>query len=410
DGDGMIHAFDIDAGQVRYRNRFVDTVKKRAEDAAGKRLFGGFGTPPAGAPWQRLSRGYGNTANTNVVWHAGKLLALQEAGRPHRLDPVTLATIGEEDFEGALPAGAAFSAHPKYDPRTGEMVNFGVAYGSAPAANLYVVDKDGALRSLPPLKLPFGAMIHDFALTATKIVFICGPLTLPRVPFGLITHQSSFADSLRWEPERRTRVAILDRASGEARWLTTGAFMLFHVVNAFDDGDDVVVDLCAYEDGSIVRRLGEIMRGLWQRTDAIPTRLRVGSQVSTSRLGDLPLELPRVGRNVLTREHQLFFGIVPSDDTTDDVLFGLAKYDLHHGTAVRYPLPAGHFAGEPVFVPAAGGNTEDGGYLVSLILDAAARRSYLAVLDAADPTAPLIARADLPHIAPFGFHGSFVAA
>ncbi|MHB8621689.1 MAG: carotenoid oxygenase family protein, partial [Chloroflexota bacterium] len=196
DGDGMVHAFDIAGERVSYRNRFVDTAKKRAEDAAGQRLFGGFGTAPTGNPIQKFRRGYGNSSNTNIVWHAGKLLALWEGGRPHRLDPETLNTLGEEDFDGALPIGRPFSAHPKYDPRTGELINFGMTYGRTARLDLYSVDRSGKLRSLPPVTLPAAALIHDFAVTASKIVVVVAPMVLPRIPLGLILKQSSFAQSL----------------------------------------------------------------------------------------------------------------------------------------------------------------------------------------------------------------------
>src|SRR5207248_4490232 len=138
DGDGMVHALEVHGGRARYRNRFVATDKKREEDAAGARLYGGFGTPPAGSPIARMRRAIPKSAaNTNVVFHGGKLLALWEAGRPWRLDPLTLATIGEDDMGGALGPRSALSAHPKLDRETGEMWNFGVEYGPSTNVSLY---------------------------------------------------------------------------------------------------------------------------------------------------------------------------------------------------------------------------------------------------------------------------------
>ena len=96
------------------------------------------------------------------------------------------------------------------------------------------------------------SMVHDFALTATKVIFVLPPIVLPRIPVGLTLGQRSFAESLRYRPELGVDVVVVDRATGETRWLRTEQFMMFHTVNAWDDGDDVVVDVCAYPDGGIM--------------------------------------------------------------------------------------------------------------------------------------------------------------
>src|SRR5437764_8624186 len=110
DGDGMVHALRLSNGKAGYRNRFVATDKKSEEDAARRRLYPGFGTPPAGGALARMRRARGKSAaNTNIVFHGGKLLALWEAGRPWRVDPVTLETIGEDDMGGVLGPHQALS-------------------------------------------------------------------------------------------------------------------------------------------------------------------------------------------------------------------------------------------------------------------------------------------------------------
>ncbi|MCU1448785.1 MAG: lignostilbene-alpha,beta-dioxygenase-like enzyme, partial [Acidimicrobiales bacterium] len=145
DGDGMVHSLRLSDGGATYRNRFVATDKKREEDAAGRRLYPGFGTPPAGGALARMKRARGKSAaNTNIVSHGGKLLALWEAGRPWRIDPDTLETIGEDDLGGALGPHNAISAHPKLDRATGEMWNFGVDYGPKVTVSLYRTRADGA--------------------------------------------------------------------------------------------------------------------------------------------------------------------------------------------------------------------------------------------------------------------------
>ena len=172
----------IAGGGVEYRNRFVATDKKREEDAAGRRLYGGFGTGPAGGPIARLRHVLPKSAaNTNIVFHGGKLLALWEGGRPWRVDPVTLETIGEDDMGGALGPREAISAHPKLDRATGEMWNFGVGYGPRTTISLYRTSASGETSRVAKIPLDFAPMVHDFALTPTKAVFVLHPISLPRI-------------------------------------------------------------------------------------------------------------------------------------------------------------------------------------------------------------------------------------
>jgi carotenoid cleavage dioxygenase-like enzyme len=125
-GDGMIHAFHIADGRVSYRNRWVRTPKWELEREAHRALFGSWGNPATSDP---SVQGKNNgAANTNIIWHAGKLFALYESQRPFALDPETLAAQGYWDFGGAF-TGTRFTAHPKVDPETGEMAFF--AYSAA---------------------------------------------------------------------------------------------------------------------------------------------------------------------------------------------------------------------------------------------------------------------------------------
>src|SRR4051794_24511980 len=168
DGDGMVHAVRLSGGKAEYRNRFVATAKKREEDAAQRRLYPGFGTPPAGGVFGRMRRARGKSAaNTNIVFHGGKLLALWEAGRPWGVDPTTLETIGEDDMGGVLGPHQAMSAHPKLDRATGDMWNFGVGYGPRNSISLYRTTPEGVTERVAKVPLSFGPMVHDFALTAT---------------------------------------------------------------------------------------------------------------------------------------------------------------------------------------------------------------------------------------------------
>ncbi len=412
DGDGMVHAVRFSGGRVEYRNRFVATDKKREEDAAGRRIYGGFGTRPAGGPVARVRNVLPKSAaNTNIVFHAGKLLALWEAGRPWRLDPVTLETVGEDDMSGVLGVRKAISAHPKLDRATGAMWNFGVDYGPRTAISLYRTSAEGETVLVTKVPLDFAPMVHDFALTPTKAVFVLHPISLPRVPVALMTGRQSFGDSLRWEPERGTVIVSVDRATGERRSYKTGPFLTFHTANAWDEGDDVVVDLCATEDDSVMKLFYEVMAGRdFVASHPYLTRLTLRSdgRVEQRRLSDTPIEFPRVAGRALCRPHTRIYGATFNDGAR--FLGTPAAVDLANGSSSVATMKAHQIAGEPVPVTKAGASSDDEVWLLTLVLDARAGRTEVWVLDGADVAAPPVAVVPLPHVVPFGFHGNWVKA
>jgi all-trans-8'-apo-beta-carotenal 15,15'-oxygenase len=413
DGDGMVHALRLSGGKAEYRNRFVATDKKGAEDAAQRRLYGGFGTPPAGGPLERMRHAIPKSAaNTNVVFHGGKLLALWEAGRPWRLDPVTLTTIGEDDMGGTLGPRKAVSAHPKLDRATGEMWNFGIDYGPRVHISLYRTTADGVTERVLHRPMPFGAMVHDFALTPTRAVFVIAPIAMPRIPVGLMSGRRSFGESLRWQPGKGTLIATYDRRSGEVRQYKADPFMVFHTVNAFDDGDDVVVDLCAYEDASVMRFFTEVMAGRGYRLPSPPRPERItlsaDGGVERRRLSDTILEFPRVAGRSLCADHGRIYGVSQAED--DDFLSTPAVVDPESGKTWRAPMRPAQYAGELVPVTKAGATADDQVWLLTVVLDAAARRSELWVLDGEGIEVGPVARVPLPHVMPFGFHGNWVRA
>ena len=418
DGDGMVHSIALANGRARYQNRFVRTAGSQAEQAAARRLFPGFGTRGAGNAVDRfLHRLPKNTANTNVVFHAGKLLALWEGGRPHVLDPVTLATEGEDDLGGLLGPLDAASAHPKYELSTGSLWNFGVDYrGRHPRLHLYETDARARTTRVATVTMPFGALVHDFAITRTKAVFVLPPVTLPRVPLGMLFGQRSFCESLRWRPELGTRIAIVDLRTGETRWVTTQSMMLFHTINAWDDSDGgIVLDVCAYPDATVLRTLSEVMDQAGVPTPARgwPERLRITTKgvrvetVSSARLARSSLEFPRVAPGCLGREHTRAYGI--SWPEGDQYLGTPTAIDAS-GSVETHAMPPGAFAGELVPVRKQGGTSEREVWLLSLVLDARRERTELWVLDGGDLRAPPVARVLLPHVVPFGFHGNWSAA
>jgi all-trans-8'-apo-beta-carotenal 15,15'-oxygenase len=241
DGDGMVCALRFGADGVSLTSRFVRGAKWRAEDEAGKPLFRAFGTAFSG---DRLSRGgvtLESPLNVSVYPFGGKLLVFGEQGLPWELDPETLETRGEHTFGGRLGPVAPFAAHPKIDPETGELFNFGVSFAAgAPRLNLYRFDPKGGLVYRRRLPLPGPCSVHDFALSRQHVVFHLSPYHLD---MESLTRGGSVMDSLRWEPGPGTFLKVVSRETGEeiASVPVADRYSL-HTINAFEAGDHLVVD------------------------------------------------------------------------------------------------------------------------------------------------------------------------
>jgi carotenoid cleavage dioxygenase len=155
-GDGMVHAFEVRDGQVSYRNRWVRTQQWMIDHAAGRAMFGTSGNPADSDPGVASMRTDG-VANTNLVWHGSRLLALEEGHAPIEMHPDSLETIGGWSFDGRLPRN--MTAHPKIDPATGEMIFFanfptGRLTGDI---ELYFADAAAALTRAQMIRGPFPA-------------------------------------------------------------------------------------------------------------------------------------------------------------------------------------------------------------------------------------------------------------
>ncbi len=171
DGDGMLHGVRIANGKASYRNRYVRTKGWQIEHQQGKAVWSGMLEPPQ---MDNPHGAYKNVANTALVWHAGEFLALWEGGTPHAIKLPDLDTYGEYTYNSKLQS--AFTAHPKVDPVTGEMMFFGYSF-APPYLHYSTVSAEGELLKTVPIELPMGVMMHDFAITANYTIFMDLPMT-----------------------------------------------------------------------------------------------------------------------------------------------------------------------------------------------------------------------------------------
>jgi carotenoid cleavage oxygenase len=388
-GDGMLHAIELRDGKAAsYRNRWVRTdqaISLLGED------------PIPGQPDDVFPAG-SSVANTHVVTHAGKILALVEVCLPTEVRP-DLSTVGRYDFGGKL--RSPMTAHPKMDPVTGEMLFFGYDPFGPPWLRYHVVNAAGELVRSEDIDIRGPSMVHDFAITERNIVFFDLPVVFD---FDLLGKRPFPAE---WKPDYGARVGVMPRDGGNAdvRWFDVELCYVFHPLNAYDENGSVVVD--------VARHPKMFDRDIYGPAELPPTLDRWtidldAGKVIEERLDDRPQEFPRVDDRVVGRRHRYGYATHFGIDDDGIQLGGLVKHDLRAGTSETRSFGRGTHASEGVFVAASDDAAEDEGWVLSVVYDDRRGASDLVVLDATDFSGAPVATVRLPQRVPFGFHGSWV--
>jgi carotenoid cleavage dioxygenase len=401
DGDGMLHGVLLREGAASYRNRWVRTDGFKKERAAGKALWTGLAEPPDMAKMLAGEPLFKNAGNTALVWHDRRLLTLWEGGAPHEMHVPDLETVGPVNYDGRL--RHPFTAHPKVDAETGEMMLFGYS-AMAPVVHYSLVNAAGELTNTVPVKLRRSVMMHDFAVTARHSIFMELPATFN------MGRMSRGEPLLKYEPDLGSRFGILPRhgRATDIRWFEAPACFVFHTLNAWDDGDEVVLVACRLSEYPEIVGTAPVKRPASSSPHAMPIdtpsslyqwrfNLATG-EVREQPLDDLRSDFPRVNDRRLGRQTR--FGYTMALD-----MHALLKYDLERGTSVRHDFGPGRYAGEGVFVAAPDAQQEDDGWLVTYVFDAADEKSELVVIDAREFSSAPVARVRIPARVPFGFHG-----
>ena len=377
-GDGMVHGVKLADGKADwYRNRWVRTPHYEDPEANYFKHFG--------------SLDY-SLANTHVVGHAGRVFALEELHLPYELDE-ELNTVGTHDFAGKLTGG--MTAHPKICPKTGEMLFFGYAL-KPPFLTYHRVSADGALVQSEPIKVKAATMMHDFNITENYVIFMD-----LRVLWG---GPMNGGLPVNWSDEYGARLGVMPRNGTDAdvKWFDIDPCYVFHPMNAYESGDEIIIDVCRSEHKF---KVGAPKASSKLHRWAI--NLRTG-KVSETPLNDQPVGFPRVADDRMGQPYRYGYTL-EADDNVAIVGKRYLKFDMQSATSEAIELD-GRLGGEPVFVPAAGATAEDDGYLLAFVQNPANETSEFVVLNASEPDKGSIARIELPVRVPFGFHGSWVAS
>ena len=403
DGDGMVHAVHIADGKASYRNRFVRTDGFERERDAGEPLWSGIIEPPAENPPGEPEK---DTANTDLLFHNDRLLALwYRGGKPYAMDPLTLETLGPEDFGGSL--RCEVSAHAKVDERTGELCFFD--YGMRPPYMRYgVVGPEGAVRHFVSIDLPGPRLPHDMAISERHSIL----MDLPLVNDPQAAKAGRFR--LLFDRNMPSRFGVIPRygAAEQIRWFEADPCFIYHSINAYDDGDEVVMDVCRVTkpqprsdlDGPLAQMLSYL------RMDAHLYRYRFNLRTgltSERMIDDDNSEFPSVNQGMIGRRSRFAYNMHISSEKT--LLFdGLMKYDVDSGAAETHWFGDGRWGSEAPFAPRPGATAEDDGYLVSYVFDEREGYSDVEVLDARDVAAGPVCTIKLPVRVPLGFHATWV--
>lgn len=402
DGDGMVQQFSIADGRVAHRGRLVRTQKLLAEQRAGRFIVSTLGThigngPPAGGPDAF------NTANTSVIEHAGRVLALWEGGSAYALDPRDLSTQGPVTWRADLQQ-VPFSAHPKVDA-SGHLWNIGT---SGKAVIAWHIDPQGGLAGVQVGESPYPhGMVHDVAVTARYLV-----VPLPPVKFDF-SQASDGPRRFELEAGQPLRVLVMDKNDiQQRRVFELPPQLVFHVGNAHDTGDGNIVlsfvgaaDASFLDQGAVALMAGRIPQISRAALQTVHLDMASG-RARLSRLVD-DVEFPRLHPQRIGQAARHL--VCAAGGRGTGLLQAVQMVDTHSGRVRRFDYGAQVVAEEHIVVPKPGRSGELDAWLLGTVYDARRQATVLNLFDAAQVEDGPIAQAVLPYTLPLGFHGNFTA-
>lgn len=411
DGDGMMHAVHFDHGKVSYRNRWVATDCLEEELAVGEALWSGIKDPPRR---DRPDMPLKNTSNTDVKYHAGKLVSMWYlSGDAYHLDPITLETLGKANFGGELED--TVSAHSRVDEHTGELLYF--SYGKEfPYMSYGVIGLDGKLKHRIPIELPGPRLPHDMAITTNYTILHDLPLFYDMEAFKAGRHK------LKFYQELPSRFAVVPRYGSvdQIRWFEAKPCYMYHVVNAWEEGDEVVMVGTPFRlpqdwSGKLDAQAFVKMVAYLQHDFMLyEWRFNLKTGETNERILDdvVNSEFPMINSAYQGKKSRYTYNVLMSRSRRPEEprFSGLAKYDLETGVCQTYHEGPDTCYSEAPFAPADVSINEDDGYLVSFVWNARDQRSEVQVFDARKFGQGPVARVIIPQRVPNGFHSTWVSA
>ncbi len=415
DGLAMLHRFSFGEGQVSYANKFLNTKAYEEAQDNGRIAYSEFATDPCRSLFSRISSVFSpkitDSAKVSVARVADRFMALAETPIQVEFDPQTLQSVGVFNYEERL-TGQMTTVHPHFDPARDEMYNVVTRYHRISHYNIYKMVNGGQPQKFASLPVSKPAYMHSFGMTDRYIILAEFPLVVN--PISLLLWLKPYIENFNWEPRRGTPFWVVDRRTGElVGRFDSDPFFAFHHVNAFEDGQDLVVDIVAYEDAGIVTSY--YLNRLQDENLELPfgqlRRYRIplqGGKVTFEPLSDACMELPHFdhARYNMRPDYRYVYAMSLNPQQRQGFYNQLVKADIATGQEKSWYSP-GCYPGEPVFVAAPDSQAEDQGVILSVVLDTNQSTSFLLILDA--QSFEEIGRATLPQPVLIGYHGAYFA-
>lgn len=412
DGDGGILAVNFDGQGATGLYRYVQTAGFQAETVADRYLFSGYGQLAPGPFWKRWGSQPKNVANTSVLALPDQLLALWEGGIPYSLDRGTLATKGVAAL-GLRPADT-FSAHPKRDPQTGDLYNFGVQYGPTSALHLFRCDRNGQVQQRGKIPLERVALVHDFGLAGPYLVFLVPPVILNVLP--IVTGTQSFSDALQWRPQYGTQIIVVDRETlTEMTRFTTDPWFQWHVGNGYQDQDGhLVIDYVRFANFDTNRWLQEVATGhpqtpapgyLWQLRLDVEAR----KVIANTQRYDQECEFPIVADHEVGQPASALYlsSMAAAKQNVAETFDSLVRIEAGTGRVTQVTFGTGYYPSEPIV--ATDPQQPEHGWMMTVVYDAQKHQSTVQIFAAQQLDAGPLCVLALPDVIPAGFHGTWQA-
>jgi carotenoid cleavage dioxygenase-like enzyme len=414
DGDGAILAVHFTDTGATGVYRYVQTEGYQKETAANKFLLPNYGMTAPGAFWQKLGKEVKNSANTSVLALPDKLLALWEGGNPYALNLQTLETLGSDTLS-SLAKSDPFSAHPKIDPQTGEIYNFGIVADLNASLNLYQSDFTGKILKKSATKLEGVPLVHDFVMAGQYLIFFVPPVRINLLPVA--SGMSSFSEAMQWKPELGVQILVFDRntlslvSRSEAE-----SWFQWHFGNGYTDSDgSVVVEFVRYTDFQTNQNLKEVATGkietpaegtLWQ----IRLNPQTGTVISLEKVLDRECEFPTIPPHQVGQPWRYSYLSVYRDgvDRTQEIYGVIARFDHKNGNLSIADSGENCYPAEPIFVPNAPHSEQ--GWVLTVVYDSNCDRSEVRIYQSDRLEDEPVCCLGLPSVIPHSFHGTWKPA